>query len=491
MVRKAVPVTQGDLDGGGEPSRSQSTHSSGEAGQRPRSEGVQEGGCRMTSPQDPTPARVPDRAMQAGEAPARWAWVEPAVWTPRMLTALERGVKGGQWFSLIDKVHAPRNLRAAFARVKANRGSAGVDHVTIAQFEAHLDEELEGLGGSLRDGTYRPQAIRRVWIPKPGSSEKRPLGIPTVRDRVVQAALRNVLEPIFERDFAEHSYGFRPGRGAKDALRRVDGLLRAGATWVVDADLKSYFDSIPRDRLLERVRAKVSDGRVLALVEAYLGQGVLDGMESWTPTAGTPQGAVISPLLSNLYLDPLDHLMAARGFEMTRYADDFVVQCRSEAEAREALEAVEAWAAQAGLTLHPDKTRIAEATRKGGGFDFLGYHFEAGRRWPRKKSLAKLKDAIRAKTRRTNGRSLRQIVTDVNRTLRGWFAYFKHSYPTWLCNLDKWVRMRIRSILRRRSGRRGRGRGSDHQRWPNAFFTAQGLFSLHAAREAIRQPRPG
>jgi RNA-directed DNA polymerase len=405
-----------------------------------------------------------------------------------MLTALERGVKGGQWFSLIDKVYAPRNLRAAFAHVKANRGSAGVDHVTIAQVEAHLDEELDRLCGSLRDETYRPQAIRRAWIPKLGSHEKRPLGIPTVRDRVVQTALRNVLEPLFERDFAEPSYGFRPGRGAKDALRRVDGLLRAGHTWVVDADLQSYFDSIPRDRLLERVRAKVSDGRILALVEAYLRQGVMDGMESWTPTAGTPQGAVISPLLSNLYLDPLDPLMAARGFEMTRYADDFVVQCRSEAEAREALAVVAAWTAQAGLVLHPAKTRIADATRKGGGFDFLGYHFEAGRRWPRKKSLAKLKDAIRAKTHRANGKSLSQIIADVNRSLRGWFEYFKHSYPTWLCNLDKWVRMRLRSILRQRSGRRGRGRGTDHQRWPNAFFTAQGLFSLSTAQRALRQP---
>ena len=405
-----------------------------------------------------------------------------------MLTALERGVKGGIWFSLIDKVYALPNLRAAFARVKANHGKGGVDHVTVEQFEAHLDEELDRLHGSLREGTYRPQAIRRAWIDKLGSREKRPLGIPTVRDRVGQAALRNVLEPLYERDFAEHSYGFRPNRGAKDALRRVDGLLRAGYTWVVDADLKSYFDSIPRDRLLRAVRTRVSDGRVLALVEAYLRQRVMEGMESWTPEAGTPPGAVISPLLSNLYLDPLDHAMAERGFEMTRYADDFVVQCRSEQEAREALAAVEAWTAQAGLVLHPDKTRITDATRKGGGFDFLGYHVEAGRRWPRTKSLRKVKAAVRAKTHRANGKSLREIITGVNRTLCGWFEYFKHSYPTWLRDLDKWVRMRLRSILRKRSGRRGRERGSDHQRWPNAFFTAQGLFSLFAARRAIRQP---
>ncbi len=162
-----------------------------------------------------------------------------------MLTALEQGVKGGKWFRLIDKVYALPNLRKAFARVKANGGAAGVDHVTVKEFERHLEANLEKLSRMLKDGSYRPQAIRRVWIPKPGSKEKRPLGIPTVRDRVVQAALRAVLEPIFERDFAAQSYGFRPNRGCKDALRRVDTLLKAGYSWVVDADLKSYFDTIP------------------------------------------------------------------------------------------------------------------------------------------------------------------------------------------------------------------------------------------------------
>ncbi len=182
----------------------------------------------MSRSSELTPAAVPNEATQAGEIRGRWSWVAPTVWTERMLAALEVGVKGGTWFSLIDKVWSDRNLRAAFARVKANRGSAGVDHVTVASFEAHLDANLARLHRSLRDGTYRPQAIRRVWIPKPGRREKRPLGIPTVRDRVVQTALRNALEPIFERNFAEHSYGFRPRRGAKDALRRVDTLLRHG-----------------------------------------------------------------------------------------------------------------------------------------------------------------------------------------------------------------------------------------------------------------------
>src|SRR5258705_4002585 len=246
----------------------------------------------------PTPVQ---KAKQVGEVAARWGWTEPAVWTERMLTALEVGVKGGIWFSLIDKVYKPGNLRAAFAKVKANQGAAGVDHQTIEMFEANLDTNLSKVSQQLADGSYRPPAVRRKWIAKPGSSEKRPLGIPTVRDRVVQTALRNVLEPIFERDFAEHSYGFRPRRGCKDALRRVDRLLKAGNTWVVDADLQSYFDTIPQPKLLEQVTKKVADSRVLALVEAMLQQEVMDGLAHWTPEAGTPHGAVISPLLSDIY----------------------------------------------------------------------------------------------------------------------------------------------------------------------------------------------
>lgn len=439
------------------------------------------------------PAAVSRETKQAGEIRARWAWVEPSVWTERMLTALEAGVKGGKWFSLMDKVYALANLRAAFAEVKANGGAAGVDNQTVEMFERHREENLGKLSQSLEDGSYRPQAVRRVWIPKPGSTEKRPLGIPTVRDRVVQAALRHVLEPIFERDFAEQSYGFRPNRGCKDALGRVDQLLKAGYTWVVDADLKSYFDTIPHPQLVERVREKVSDGRVLELLEAYLTQKVMETAKSWTPEGGTPQGAVISPLLSNLYLNPLDQQMAQQGSEMVRYADDFVILCRSQGEAEAALEQVRQWAEQAGLELHPVKTRIVDATERG-GFDFLGYHFERGMKWPREKSLRKFKDTIRAKTRRTHGQSLKAIVNDVNRSLRGWFEYFKQSHQTTFRPLDAWVRMRLRSILRQRQGKSGRGRGSDHQRWPNAFFVKQGLnplMNLHAWECYLRQSQPG
>jgi RNA-directed DNA polymerase len=402
-----------------------------------------------------------------------------------MLTALEKGVNGGVWFSLIDKVWSLPNLQASHGKVAANRGAAGVDHVSVQQYGEHLDENLRRLHEQLRTGSYRPQAVWRVYIPKPGSTELRPLGIPTVQDRVVQGAVRHVLEPIFEKDFAAHSYGFRPGRGCKDGLRRVVQLLKRGYRYVVDADLKSYFDTIPHDQLLARVRQKVADGRVLALVEAFLKAGIMEGLREWEPEAGAPQGAVLSPLLSNIYLNPLDHSMAEQGFEMVRYADDFVVLCRSAEEAQRALAVIQEWVAQAGLSLHPTKTRIVDAEAV--GFDFLGYHFQYGKHWPRKKSLAKLKDSVRAKTKRTNGRSLPCIIADLNLTLRGWFVYFQHSTRTTFRRLDQWMRMRLRSILRKRHGGRGRGTGWSHQRWPNAFFAEHGLYNLVAAHETACQ----
>jgi len=439
----------------------------------------------MTRQTETNLARVPATAKQAGEVRARWAWAEPSVWTDSMLTALENGVKGGIWFSLIDKVYSPANLFASYAKVAANGGAAGVDHVTVEDFTRGLTRNLEKLESQLQDGSYRPQAVRRVNIPKPGTKETRPLGIPTVRDRVVQGALRQVLEPIFERQFAEHSYGFRPDRGCKDALGRVDRLLKRGYRYTVDVDLKSYFDTIPHDKLLDEVRKYVADGRVLRLVEAFLKADILDGLRAWTPESGAPQGAVISPLLSNLYLNDLDHLMACEGYEMTRYADDLVIQCHTPEEAERALAIVQAWTAQRGLTLHPTKTNIVDAETD--GFEFLGYRFVKHRRFPRRKSLTKFRDAIRGKTRRTDGRSLTMIIADVNRTLRGWFEYFQHSHPTTFGPLDGWVRMRLRSILRKRAGRPGRGRGADHQRWPNAFFAEQGLYSLKTAHALARQ----
>jgi RNA-directed DNA polymerase len=405
-----------------------------------------------------------------------------------MLTALEQGVRGGRWYTLMDKVYALPTLRAAFARVKVNRGAAGVDHMTVAMYEARLDANLAALSQSLRDGTYRPHPIRRQWIPK-GPREWRPLGIPTVRDRVVQTAVRLVVEPIFDVTFAPHSYGFRPRRGAKDALRRVARLLRAGYRYVVDADLRAYFDTIPHAPLRAQVASKVSDGRVLALIDAFLQQPIFEGLAQWTVDEGTPQGAVISPMLANLYLDPLDHLMADAGFEMVRYADDFVILCRSAEDAARALTLVERWTNTAGLQLHPEKTHLVDMQMPG-GFDFLGYHFERHYWLPRKKSLKKLKDAVRRKTRPTNGHSLAVIIADVNRTLVGWFEYFKHSHGSFQ-SLDAWIRTRLRSVLRKRAGFKRRWPAADHLRWPNCFFTAQGLFSLAHAHAAVRQSRHG
>jgi RNA-directed DNA polymerase len=426
------------------------------------------------------------QAQQAEEILSRWRWVKPCAWTIRMLTALEQGVKGEKWFRLIDKVFAERNLWAAFQQVAQKKGAAGVDHETTLDFQRRLPDAIWELSDALKSGTFLPQAIRRVHIPKPGTNETRPLGIPTVRDRIVQAAIVNVIEPIFERDFAEQSYGFRPGRGCKDALRRVDALLQQGYVHVVDADLKGYFDSIPHDKLLARLETKIADGPLLRLIESFLKADILDEASQWTPQEGAPQGAVLSPLLSNVYLDPLDHLLAEHGFEMVRYADDFVILCRTAAEAQRALELVGRWVAEMGLTLHPTKTRIVDSRTE--QFDFLGYSFRGQKHWPRQKSLQKLKDTLRMKTSRTSGQSLPCIVYDVNRTLKGWFTYFQHSsFANVFQDLDGWLRMRLRSILRKRTKRRGRGRGRDHHRWPNRFFTAQGLFSLVTAHRTVVQ----
>jgi RNA-directed DNA polymerase len=375
-----------------------------------------------------TAAAMP-KATQAAEAQGQnlpdLSWVEATIWTERMVSALKNGVKGGVWYSLIDKVHAPKTLGLAWQKVKANRGAAGVDGVSIERFEARAEEYLAELSESLKAGEYRPMVIRRVEIPK-GDGSMRPLGIPAVKDRIVQAAVKLVIEPIFEASFHPSSHGFRPGRSCKDVLREVDRLVKEGYRFVVDADLKGYFDSIPHGRLMERVRARIGDGRVLALLESWLKQDIMQDMERWTPTEGTPQGAVISPLLANVYLHPLDALMASHGYKMVRYADDFVVLCQSREEAEAALALIRAFVAENGLSLHPEKTRIGNCWKKGGGFSFLGHSFEGKRRHVRKKSLDRLKDKIRAKTKRTRGDSLEQVIAGLNPVLRAKASIHRH-----------------------------------------------------------------
>ena len=438
------------------------------------------------------PSEVGENPKQDGEAQIRkrWRWAEPSVWTERMLAALEKGAKGGKWFSLVDKVYSSENLRVSWEKVRSNGGAAGVDRQSIEAYEKEAEKNLVELEKILREGNYRAKPVKRVWIPKIGSKEKRPLGVPVVTDRIVQTAMRNVIEPIFERTFAEQSYGFRPERGCKDALKRVEGLLKNGYTWVVDADIKSYFDSIPHDKLMKEVEEQIADGRVLEVIEGYLKQWIMDGLKEWEAEKGTPQGAVISPLLANIYLSKIDHEMARLGHEMVRYADDSVILCRNEEEAERALEEMKGMLEVRELTLHPDKTKIVDATQEG-GFDFLGYHFERGMRWPRKKSMDKIKETIRHKTRRTSGESMKCMIGELNKSLRGWYEYFKHSHKTTFPRIDSWIRMRLRSILRKRRGGKGRGRGADHQRWPNAYFANLGLFTVTAAHALACQSRRG
>jgi len=400
------------------------------------------------------------------------------------VSALGNGVKGGKWFSLVDKAIRPTTLEIAWRKVERNKGAAGVDGQSVERFAAVADRYLTELHEDLKNGSYRPSPVKRVSIPK-GGGQTRPLGIPTVKDRIVQTALKMTIEPVFEVQFRQGSYGFRPGRGCKDALREVDRLLKEGYTHVVDADLKSYFDTIPHDRLMARVGETISDGRVLKLIDGFLKQEIMSDMARWQPTTGTPQGAVLSPLLANI-----DLLMEQNGRRMVRYADDFVILCRTEDEAEAALREIGAWTAANGLTLHPDKTRVADSRQPGQGFEFLGYRFEAGHRFVRKKSLKALKDKVRAKTKRSRGDSLARIIADLNPALRGWFGYFKHATPTLFRNLDRFVRRRLRAVLRKQDKRPGFGRcKADHLRWPNAFFETQGLFTFYTALEQQRHPR--
>lgn len=432
---------------------------------------------------------TPQETKQASLAPAEWTWVDRSVWTDRMLAALENGVKGNRWFSLIDKVYRRQTLERSWQRVRSNRGAAGVDGQSTERFAAGEEQYLNELSQALREGRYRPQAVRRVEIPK-GEGKTRPLGIPTVKDRIVQGAVKRVIEPIFEREFLPMSYGFRPGRGGKDALREVDTLLKAGYTHVVDADLQGYFDSIPHDRLLARVAERISDGHILSLIEAWLKQDIVKEAARWTPTGGTPQGAIISPLLANLYLHALDVQMTGNGYRMVRYADDFVILCTSAEQARQALADVRDWAANNGLTLHPDKTHVGDCRQAGQGFEFLGYRFEAGRRWVRRKSLKALKDKVRAKTRRTEGKSMASIIAELTPMLRGWFVYFQHAHPRTFRPIDAFIRRRLRAVLRKQQKRPGMGwTQSDHCRWPNRYFAEAGLFTLTEAWHRASQSR--
>jgi RNA-directed DNA polymerase len=420
-------------------------------------------------------------------------WMEASVWTPRMVEALVNGVKGGKWYSINDKVHKRENLEAAYERTKRNKGTHGVDNISVSYFGKHLEHNLGKLQEELKNGTYRPQRLRRIYIPKPGSVEKRPISIPTVRDRVVQGAVKNVVEPIFERTFADTSFGFRPNRSAKQALRRVEKQLNQGLCWVIDCDIKSYFDTIPHENLIGKVKEQVTDSKLIHLLEMMLEQGIMETHKEWTPTQGTPQGGVISPMLANIYLNELDHLLIQSGGNPTRYADDLVVVCDSKERAEDTLRFITQWMEEQGLMLHPVKTKIVDMNQSKAKLDFLGYTFtrtDKGRliRSPRQKSMKKLREAIRQHTKRTSGICLTETIRKINRVAKGWYSYFSESISNTFDETDGYIRRRLRAILLKRNRVPGVGIGFAHQRWPNSYFTERGLFSMQAAHASASYP---
>jgi RNA-directed DNA polymerase len=391
-----------------------------------------------------------------------------------------------KWYSLYDKVYALSNLERAWKKVRSNRGAGGIDRQTIVNFAEAEEKHLKELHRLLREKQYRPQALRRVYIPK-GNGEERPLGIPAVRDRVVQQALLNILEPIFEPLFHEHSYGFRPGRSTHHAIAQVRRALSEGKEWVIDVDVRKYFDSVNHDLLLDAVNEEVSDGSVLRLLRMFLESGVMeDGV--WRETEeGTPQGGVISPLLANIYLNGFDWKMAQAGYEVVRYADDFVVLCRSKEEAEGAYKHIrQIIENELRLQIHPDKTRILY--HKEGAFDFLGFMIHRRYLWPRIKSLTKFKERVRELTRRQQPRNVREMVRRLNYSLRGFGNYFHVADVKGLfAELDGWIRMRVRCFIERK-------KAVKHQNYriPNAALSALGLVSLLELRtEYLLLPTTG
>jgi RNA-directed DNA polymerase len=424
-----------------------------------------------------------DANRQTSNLRQRWEWTEETIWNKKMLAALENGVKGGVWFSLIDKVYSLSTLEKAWIYVKRNKGAAGVDNMDVDKFEYAKDVYIHEIHKQLKEGTYRPQAVKRVYIPK-GKGKFRPLGIPIVKDRIVQAAIKLVIEPIFENVFVESSFGFRPGRGCKDALRQVDNLIKGGNVWYADADLQAYFDTISHQRLMQKFKCYISDGALCKLIESFLKHEIMENGEIKRATAGTPQGGVLSPLLSNLYLHDLDVLLSENGFNMVRYADDFVVLANNKETVLHAERIIQQWAQENELIIHPEKSHIGNCMVKGEGFDFLGYRFEGGTKWVSDKSLKKYRDNIRSKTRRTSGESIEATIKKLNPVLRGWYNYFKHVTLYTMGTFDSFVRRRLRAILRKQNKRPGYGCNyQDHKQWPNAYFAKLGVFTMEENRQ--------
>lgn len=359
----------------------------------------------------------------------------------------EVSAKKRKIYSLIDKIWSTINLEQAFFDVKRNRGSHGVDNITIKEYEMNLEHNLRVLQQSLKNKSYRTKPVRRVYIPK-SDGTKRPLGIPTVEDRIVQAAVKRKLEPIFEKKFLPCSYGFRPERSAHMAIEKIRKDLMDGYTYVIDADIKTYFDSIPHEKLLAMVKEEVVDGSVLALIEQFLKSGILERGVYYESKSGSPQGGVISPLLANIYLHPLDEIMTQRGHRITRYADDFVICCKTRKGAERVLKSVKKLLeSKLGLVVHPEKTKIVDNLSE--SFTFLSYTFKVGYfHSPSEKSVRKFKERIKDITKRNQTIDLGHFIKEkLNPILRGWGRYFGLGYSKSLfTNLDGWIRRRLRMI---------------------------------------------
>jgi group II intron reverse transcriptase/maturase len=385
----------------------------------------------------------------------------------------ETKVKKHKWYSLYDKVYVPANLERAWEKVRSNKGAGGVDRQSIADFEREKEKHLRELHRLLKEKRYKPLSLRRVYIPK-GDGERRPLGIPTIRDRVVQQALLNILEPIFEPTFHEQSYGFRANRSTHTAIEHVVKSMQEGKEWVLEIDIRKYFDTVNHKLLLDAVNEEVSDGSVLRLIRLFLESGVMENGVRQATEEGTPQGGVISPLLANIYLNRFDWEMAKRGHDMVRYADDAVVLCASREEAERALADVRKMLeGKLRLKLHPEKTRILY--HREGSFDFLGFLVHRLYLWPRAKTLMRFKEKVRLATRRQQGRNVQEVISLLNPLLRGFGNYYRRANVKGLfARLDEWIRMRVRCFMEKK-----RAVMHQNQRLPTALLAQMGLISLH------------
>ena len=382
-----------------------------------------------------------------------------------------RNLKRNKWYSLIDKIWNLNNLEDAFSKVKENRGAAGIDRVSIVQFEKQRQQNLLEIQRLLKEKRYKAIPVRRVEIPKP-NGRFRPLGIPTVRDRLVQQATLNILASIFEAKFLDCSYGFRKERSPHQAIEKIEQYRNDGCEWVVEADIESFFDTVDHELLINQVAEEISDGSVLKLIKSWLEAGAFKGTQMIETKVGTPQGGVISPLLANIYLHPFDVQMTALGFKLVRYADDFVVMCKSVDEADNAMKAIKQILSEVKLKVNAYKTGVVQLS-KNRGMEFLGFKIFKEYKIPQEKAVKIFKDKVRLITKRQQPVNIKEVIEGLNPVVKGWGNYFKIADVNWLyANLDSWTRMRLRSFIEK-------GKSYEaNKRITNQYFNELGLCTL-------------